>query len=272
VAACARPPSPTPAPATAIAPPIAPPIATPIPTSTPTSTSTSTATATSIAHPAFAHLEVPGYLDAVVSFPRVPGKRPVMVAVHGLRGRADWSCRIARHVMQARAFVLCPEGKPAHAVASDGDYARFTFASPAALAKEIDAGLDALARAYPDEVDTSRLLYYGHSLGASFAVAMLRDAPARWSRVVMSEGGYGGWWPSAKAHAAGQRVLFACGTPECLNGATASVRALAKAARDPVPAKVVYAEGAGHHSYGPIVDVMEAEHAWLVEGDERFAP
>lgn len=193
-----------------------------------------------------------------------------MVAVHGLRGRADWSCRIARHVIRARAYVVCPEGTPAPALRTDGEHARFTFATPRALELEIEAALAALARAHAD-ADTTRLLYYGHSLGASYAVAMLRASPARWTRVVMSEGGWGGWWPTPAAHAAGQRVLFACGTAECSSGATASARALATGRRDAgVPAKVVYVEGAGHHSYGPIVDAVSGELDWLVEGDERF--
>ena len=217
------------------------------------------------AESAMVDLVVDGFGDAVVSLPLgASAKRPVMVAVHGFRGRADWTCRIARHIVENDAFVLCPRGTPAPAVASDGEWPRFTFARPDALQKEIEAGLAALARAYPGYVDESKLLFYGHSLGASYGVAMTARAPERWSRVVMSEGGWGGWWPTAKMRAAGQRVLFACGTTECLGGATASARALE---RGKVPARVVYSAGAGHHSFGPIVDAIESERAWLL-GDK----
>lgn len=216
-------------------------------------------------------LEVPGFGDAVISLPTgATAKRPVVVAVHGLRHRPDWQCRIARRFVGDRAFVLCPRGVPAPALNTDGEWRRFTFARADDMLKEIDAGLAALKRAYPDYVDDERPLYYGHSLGAIFGAAIVLRDPARWTRAALAEGGHGSFTHGAARSFVtkrGQRILFACGTPDCLGAANWAARVLEGAGGK---ARVAYAEGAGHRSYGAIVDAVGESFDWLLDGDPRF--
>jgi hypothetical protein len=70
------------------------------------------------------------------------------------------------------------------------------------------------------------------------------------------------------AHEGAARVVFACGTASCFSGASQAAAALERAG---ARADVEYAKGAGHRSYGPIVDAMATKVAWLVDGDPRFA-
>lgn len=222
-------------------------------------------------HASYAELEVDGFGPAVVSLPRDAGhaKKPVVVAVHGHRHRPDWQCGILREMVGDRAFVLCPRGVKAPPQWDD-HRERFTFGTIADTKHEIDAGLAALVRAYgADMVDTDHMVFYGHSLGAIEGAQIVMADPARFPRAILAEGGQGWSVPAARAFHAkgGERVLFGCGTPECDGAAVFAARVLEQAGAG---AKVAYAEGAGHRSYGPIVDAMGAEIDWLLAGDPRF--
>lgn len=217
----------------------------------------------------FAELEVDGFGPAVVSLPRgARTKKPVVVAVHGHRHRPDWQCGIVREMVADRAFVLCPRGVKAPPQWDDRRE-RFTFGTVADLQREIDAGLAALVRAYGDMVDTDRMVYYGHSLGAIEGESIVLRDPARWPRAILAEGGQ--VWSASAARSfvarGGARVLFGCGTAECNGAAAFAARVLGEAGAG---ARVAYAEGAGHRSYGPIVDAMASQVDWLLTGDPRF--
>ena len=216
-------------------------------------------------------LPVPSYGAAVVSLPLgAHGRRPVIVAAHGHRDRPDWQCQVARRFVGDRAFVLCPRGR-ACAPMAVGEEPRFTFWDVVQFTKEVEAGLAALRRAYPDFVDLDKPILYGHSTGAYVGADMARRDPARWSRVILAEGGFGGWTlPVAKVFlkGGGARVLFVCGTEACATPSTLAVHALDEAG---LPARLGYAVGAGHAGDGPIVEEAVKAFDWVVEGDPRFA-
>jgi pimeloyl-ACP methyl ester carboxylesterase len=218
-------------------------------------------------------LPVAGFGDAVVSIPiGATAARPVVVAIHGHRHRPDWQCGLARELVGERAFVVCPRGVLAPRHRGDGDEERYTFRTADDTAREVDAALAALTAAYPGYVDARRPALYGHSLGATFGAAILRRDPTRWSRAIFSEGGYEGWAAgSSRAFvAAGSaRVLFGCGTLGCSATAGQAARLLEHYGAG---ARVAYARGGGHHSWGPIIDAMSADVDWLLEGDVRFDP
>jgi predicted esterase len=221
----------------------------------------------------FVTIPVPGYEDATLSLPGGPSdeRRPVVVALHGLRGRADWTCHVARELFDTRAFVLCPAGTPLPPrTQTDHERPRYTLPEPHRLGLEIAAGLAALEARYGTSVDAESPVLYGHSLGAIFGATLALAHPAMWQRVVLSEGGYSAWAsPGAREFVklGGRRVLFACGTRTCEDGAKAAAGTLKAAGAE---ADVGYAAGAGHRSWGPIVDVMQARIDWLLAGDARF--
>jgi pimeloyl-ACP methyl ester carboxylesterase len=219
----------------------------------------------------FAPLAVRAFRDAVVSLPRGATKpRPVVIASHGNYDRPEWQCSVWRGIVGDRAFVLCPRGVPRSDSPSPDD-TRFTYDSDAALAREIDAGLDALGAGYGDYVDRGAILYTGFSLGAIFGVPYLKRDPSRTTRAVLIEGGHDAWTPDvAKRFKArgGERVLFACGLIGCVGESRSAAAHLERAG---VATKIVYAK-LGHAYDGPVADEVKGAFDWVTEGDPRWAP
>src|SRR5262249_901699 len=147
-------------------------------------------------------------------------------------------------------------------------YYRFTTA--AALRAEIDADLAALRARFPGRVDDGPLLYAGTSQGANLGAALAIAEPARFPRIVLTEGGHDRWSAAAVrafAEGGGQRVLFACGLPDCAERSRAKAALLAQAG---VAARVVYGAGAGHVPYGRVFEVTREARGWLLEGEKRW--
>lgn len=86
-------------------------------------------------------LDVQGHRDAVVAVPRRadPG-RPLLVATHGNYDGPAWQCREWQRIAGDEIFVLCPRGEP-RPDSPSADDTRFTYASNAALERELDAAL-----------------------------------------------------------------------------------------------------------------------------------
>src|SRR6185503_3997367 len=95
---------------------------------------------------------------------------------------------------------------------------RWTYTALKKTEEELFAGLEALQRRFPDHVDPGPVLYTGFSLGAIYGVHVLRKHPERFTRAVLTEGGYESWSTGvARAYAkgGGERILFACGQTAC---------------------------------------------------------
>jgi predicted esterase len=233
----------------------------PSPPTPPTPPASQETTPSNSSNGGIVELSVPGFGDAVVSVPlgaKTP--RPVMIAAHGRGLDPKGSCENWRGVFGDRHFILCPRGKPFPARG-------FTFDND--IGKEIDAGLVALGQRFGALVDPGPMIYMGYSQGAAFGPSVVMKNPARFQRVIMTEGGSGGWNEQAFAKAGGQRILFACGQASCANAAKPVVARFEKAK---VGSKMRHAEGAGHVETGKVADAIKEEWAWLTAGDPRWIP
>ncbi len=224
----------------------------------------------------FEALTVPGHPDAWLSLPTgATGKRPVLVVIHGAGDRPDWQCGGWRHATEEYPFVLCPRGFVDHA-SSTRDDIRYTHIGGAPLLEYIDASLQALAARYPGYVDTSAPLYAGFSLGAAEIVALAVQAPSRFARIALIEGGTNGWSRArieAFINRGGVRVLFGCGQEGVYDAALSASKRLAA---EGVDTRVVYAK-VGHTFDPPLEDAVRQELAWWVDGAagwpvEQFEP
>lgn len=169
---------------------------------------------TGVARPA--RLPVAGYAAAAYVAPTVPGKRPVVVGLHGNFDRPQWFCEAMQDLVRGRAWLLCPRGSRRRDVPRQ--YDRWTFPSRSRLRREIKAGLLALERRFPGRVDPVRPLLAGFSLGAIYAARFAVAQPARFPRLYLVEGSQRVW--TAKnvrrfARGGGQRVVFGCGRKGC---------------------------------------------------------
>ena len=216
-------------------------------------------------------LEVPGFAPAVVALPLgAISRRPVLIATHGNYDRPEWQCETWAPLVAKHGFVLCPRGIARRDSPSRTD-PRWEYATNQALEKELTADLAALRARFPDHVDDGAIVYTGFSLGAIMGVAIAQRAPATFSRLVLTEGGFDRWTiQSARAYAknGGARVLFACGQMGCVVSARQSVVLLKLAG---VEARVVSAVGSGHSYGGPVAEAIAEAFPWLTEGDARWA-
>ncbi|EYF08750.1 hypothetical protein [Chondromyces apiculatus] len=218
-------------------------------------------------------IDVPGHHPAVVSVPRrATSPRPVIVATHGAGDRAEPHCTIWRNTIQDRGFVLCPRGT-AMGAGEPGPYTGYFYRDHHHLGREIAAALAALEARFPEHLDLEAPVYTGFSQGAIQGVPVLFEGPARFSRAVLIEGGYGGYreWSALAARLfkdrGGERALFACGGPSCVTKATHASKLLEAAG---VTARVLDVEGAGHSYGGVMEDQVRRAFAWVVEGDDRW--
>ena len=239
------------------------------PSPTSTSTSTPTPTLAPLAGVTFPALPVEGFLPAVLALPLgATTRRPILIGVHGTGDCPDWQCYEMQRLVRGRAFCVCPRGVVSATFSTPTD-TRYEWRGQGALAKEIEHAVAAVRAAYPDYVDDGPLLYEGFSYGAMAGVAFVSDAPSRYPRVVLTEGGSGWTLARAKAFAknGGERVLFACGQLGCVGEAKQAAKLLEKVG---IPAKVVYGKGEGHGYGTTVASGIQGEFAWLTDGDARW--
>jgi dienelactone hydrolase len=216
-------------------------------------------------------LEVAGFAPAVVAVPAGSRQRwPLVVAAHGNYDRPTWQCQEWQRIVESAAFVLCPRGNPRPDSPSAEDI-RFTFPDNAALERELDAAITAVAARFGARIDTSSIVYTGFSLGSILGAKIAARTPARYPRLVLIEGGHDAWSDrAAKDFGAGggKRVLFLCGQADCEQAARGAARRLEKAG---VATRVELARGLGHSYGGPMNDLARGQLAWLTEGDDPWS-
>ncbi len=216
-------------------------------------------------------LEVPGFRPATLVVPSgATSKRPVVVALHGNFDRPEWQCGVWQTIIDGDAFVLCPRGIPRRDAPAALD--RWEYASAKGMRAELEAGLLALRSRFPDFVDDGPIVFIGFSLGAIYGASLVHAEPARFSRVVFIEGGVSTWTPaSAKkfSQAGGQRLILACGQPDCLNRVKRLGPSLERAG---LATRFGGSAKAGHTYDGEVADVVRENWSWFVEGDARWAP
>ena len=211
-------------------------------------------------------LPVAGFRDAIVSVP--PGAteaRPVVVALHGNFDRPEWQCEVMREITDAHAFVLCPRGIRRTDVPKSWD--RWEYGALQTVRQELASGLAALGARFAGYVAEGSLVFTGFSLGAILGRPIVRDDPARFPRVVFTEGGSDGWnFQRFKEHG-GLRIIFACAQAGCPQNRRAIAR---QAERFGVEVRVADGGNVGHTYDGPVARAIKAEWPWLVEGDSRW--
>jgi hypothetical protein len=214
-------------------------------------------------------LPVAGYDAARVAVPvGARGKRPIMIAAHGLGDFPEPHCDLWKSIVADRAFVLCPRGYK-------GGGNGYTFGSSANLAAEIDAGVAAIRERWPDDADPGPILYTGFSLGANYGIDVITKNPSRYPRAILIEASPGRWSAaSAKAYSegGGQRILFACGQGWCNSDAKRTSDLL----DDRVQTKTTHAKNpdgtdVGHTSHGLVGEDLKRELGWVTEGDPRWS-
>jgi hypothetical protein len=223
-----------------------------------------------VSDPPIVPLEVPDFPQAVISVPLgALGPKPVVVATHGMWDPPEGLCDNWRWIVHDRAWVLCPRGSRR----PDGN---FRYSDGPALAREIDAGIQALSTRFPGYVDPGPVLYTGFSQGAILGVWVITHDPARYPRAILTEGGEDRFSVPGTAEGyarhGGLRVLFACGLRSRVRGAEKAAAILERAG---VPSKVVLGKlpdaGEFIHWYnGPVAEETQAQLDWLLEGDRRW--
>ena len=201
-------------------------------------------------------LDVPGFSPSVVVVPHGPGPHRVLIAAHGNYDRPEWQCAAWRLTVGDRALVLCPRGTSRPDSPSSSDV-RYTYASAAALGREVDAGLGAVSARFGADVDVERVVWTGFSLGAIFGVHAMAKHPERFASGVLVEGGAEQWdAQSVKRFAAGggKAVLFACAQAGCFASGKQAAARLGKAG---VKAAVT-GKKIGVHAYGGEIGVAIA--------------
>jgi dienelactone hydrolase len=215
-------------------------------------------------------LKVDGFEDAVVAVPvQAPTPRPLLVATHGNFDRPEWQCREWQRIAGDQVFVLCPGGVARPDSPSREDR-RFTYASNAALERELDAALAALRARYGEWVDTTAAVYTGFSLGAILGVKIASRRADLFPRLALVEGGFEEW-TAARARAfvsgGGKRVLFLCGQKACVFTARRLSHELEKLG---LAVRVATSPGLGHTYGGPMTELARTELPWLVADDARW--
>jgi hypothetical protein len=219
------------------------------------------------APPRLAALTVPGFSDALVSFPERPRPvEPLLVAVHGAGDGPEWECTTWRALLGERGVILCPADRPLGKSPEDGFY----HPDHHALGALLTASLDALRAAWGDRVDTTHAVYGAYSQGATMGSHVVVDRAAELSRLVLIEGGFDEWNVArgiAFRKGGGTHVLFACGTRHCTERARRSAAWLERAG---LAVRVETAPGAGHTYGGGVARKVRDALEWLLTGDDRW--
>jgi pimeloyl-ACP methyl ester carboxylesterase len=235
---------------------------------------------------ATATLSVPGAGDAVVAIPvGITRPAPVVVAVLGNGDTPESQCAVWRELVGARAFVLCPRGVPywlpdePDAGADAEADARAPVSPPAlrqvgfypsdvdALAREVGAGLASLRGRWGDYVAAEGVVYAGFSRGAFLGASLVAREPGRFKRAILIEGGQTPWndeTASRFAAGGGERVLFVCGQPSCVDEAKPAAALLGSRKVD---TRVVQGQGEGHGYKHQVKDELQRSLGWITEGD-----
>lgn len=195
-------------------------------------------------------------------------KRPLVVAVHGAGSLPEWMCSAARAGLGSHPFVVCPHSLPnAGALAS--------WASPEQLATAVERAVRAAVARFPEYVDTTEAMYFGHSQGAMIAPLALGRTGVHFRYALFFEG-LPPDAPAAKAQllrAHLERFLLVSGQ----GGWSQGHEQLANSFRGtPMAAKHVHGKF-GHFFNEEVFVAMRRELPWLVDGatawlSEQSAP
>jgi pimeloyl-ACP methyl ester carboxylesterase len=139
------------------------------------------------------------------------------------------------------------------------------------LEREIAAALGALKARYGPYVAERNVVYAGFSRGAFLGAQLAARRPDLYRRVVLIEGGQTPWQhdsAAAFARGGGERVLFVCGQPQCVDESEPAAAALRG---ERVVAKVVHGEGEGHGYRRQVKEELRRSFEWVTDGVAGWA-
>jgi len=212
-------------------------------------------------------LEVPGFLPAVVSFPKNDRwPQPTLVAAHGAGETPEMHCALWRSIVGERGVIVCPRGKPMKEGRDDG----FFYPTHVALEREVLATLKALGERYPKHADTAPATYAGFSQGANMGALMLVAHGRELPRIFLLEGGSGDMNPTRGKRfvkTGGKAVAIVCGRPKCASQARRNAEHMRKLG---LQADAYYVEGAGHSNFDMMFPTLRQAWQRLIKDDPRW--
>ncbi|MET0411297.1 MAG: hypothetical protein ABW217_08365, partial [Polyangiaceae bacterium] len=202
-------------------------------------------------------LEVPGFLPAVVSFPRgASWPQPTLVAAHGAGETPEMHCALWRSIVGERGVIVCPRGQPMKQGRDEG----FFYPTHFKLEREVLATLKALRERYPQHADTAPATYAGFSQGANMGALMLVEHGGELPRIFLLEGGSGDMNPARSRRfkkTGGKAAAIVCGRPKCASQARRNAEHMRKLG---LQGDAYYVEGAGHSNFDMMFPTLQK--AW----------
>lgn len=203
-------------------------------------------------------LAVEGYADASFVEATAPGRRPVVVVLHGNFDRPEWSCAAWANAVRGRAFLLCPRGLPrTDAPGLD----RWHHRLPRPLAREVAAARAALAARFAGRVDDGPDVWIGFSQGAHRIARLVGANGSSYPLVQLVEGGNSLFASGARGYRG--RIAIVCAQPFCVRGAARVVSELGASAR------TEHVETC-HACLDELMPAIVRTFDWLIENDARF--
>ena len=190
-------------------------------------------------------------------------RRPVVVALHGARDRADWACGEWRVILHGFPFVVCPRG----------DRSGSFYDAPAKTQADLQLAIAEVRNRFDGWVEPhDPEVLAGFSMGAAQALALVLGTELRASSLALVEGGYDTLATKGVAETLRSRgvtrVLLACTTNgACPTRYQAAARALSHAG---IETRYVQAARKVHGVYPEVVEALAAEMPWLTAGRAGF--
>lgn len=182
----------------------------------------------------------------------------LVVAAHGAGGNPEATCASWARRTRGRALVACPRGRAMSSIEPHGFY----YPDHHSLEAEVLAVIAASETRYAPRLLNDGGVYSGFSQGATMGALFLPARAARFSALVLTEGGYGEWTPRTAQrfrNTGGERVLFVCGTRHCAARVAKSARVLEGAG---VTVRTENVSGGGHTDRGPVGERLDALVDW----------
>jgi hypothetical protein len=192
-------------------------------------------------------IAAPGRAPMVVLPSALPGRRPVVVALHGSNMLPQWSCGFVWETFRGAATVVCPAGDKPTIRPGTHDHT-FSWSSAAAAGARADEALTAVRARFPDRVDARDPVLVAYSQSAYMAPAILASGEFRAGIVWEGFSGAIAGGPKARMPA-GLRVALVPATASKLSAAQSEAHAFERAG---VATQVRYAGNVGH-GYAPEV-------------------
>ncbi|HWA71357.1 MAG TPA: hypothetical protein VG937_03435 [Polyangiaceae bacterium] len=205
-------------------------------------------------------LPVPGFQAATLAVPRGDAPFRLVVAAHGAGGDPDATCSSWARRTRGRALIACPRGRAMSELEPHGFY----YPDHHALEAEVLALVAASETRYAPRLVNDGAVYSGFSQGATMGALFLPARAARFSVLVLTEGGYGEWTRRTAQRfrtTGGERVLFVCGTRHCAASVAKSARVLESAG---VTVRTETVSGGGHTDRGPVGERLDALVDWAL--------